>query len=443
MNTPDILNLPTLTVLAVQETEHDYHVQAETAQPPISCTKCHSPHIVGFGKRAQFYNDLPMHGKRVGITVTRKRYRCKDCGVTFYEPLTAIHDSHHATVRLVKHIERESMRRTFASLAEETGIDEKTIRSIFKRYADSLDSTIRFEVPRWMGIDEIHIIKKPRCLITNVEENTLVNMLPNREKKAVVAYLKEIGNKKAIRYVAMDMWRPYKDAVKTVLPDAQVVVDKCHVTRMANQALETHRKALRRTLNSRQRVKLMRDRFILLKRPHDITTDEKALMGPWFEAFPTLGQAYGLKESFMGIWENAGNRAQAEDAYDQWKKNITPETEAAFKPLLAAFENWHDEIFAYFEHPVTNAYTESLNGLIRVANRMGRGYSFEALRAKLLYMEGTHKIVKPVHRNVKRPPGMENVSTFMSGSMNLSVPEEKPRNYGASIPALVKKLETE
>ncbi|WP_420883040.1 transposase [Trinickia caryophylli] len=46
---------------------------------------------------------------------------------------------------------------------------------------------------------------------------------------------------------------------------------------------------------------------------------------------------------------------------------------------------------AYFDHPVTNAYTESLNNLIRVMNRLGRGYSFEALRAKILFAEGAFK----------------------------------------------------
>lgn len=40
---------------------------------------------------------------------------------------------------------------------------------------------------------------------------------------------------------------------------------------------------------------------------------------------------------------------------------------------------------------MTNAYTESLNSLIRVMNRLGRGYSFEALRAKILFSEGAHK----------------------------------------------------
>ncbi|MFD0677029.1 MULTISPECIES: transposase [unclassified Paenibacillus] len=46
--------------------------------------------------------------------------------------------------------------------------------------------------------------------------------------------------------------------------------------------------------------------------------------------------------------------------------------------------NWEEEVFAYFDHRITNAYTESLNGLIRVINRLGRGYSFEKPASSLL-----------------------------------------------------------
>lgn len=58
---------------------------------------------------------------------------------------------------------------------------------------------------------------------------------------------------------------------------------------------------------------------------------------------------------------------------------------------MRAWSNWTPWILEYFNHPITNAYTESLNSLIRVMNRLGRGYSFEALRAKILFAEGVHK----------------------------------------------------
>lgn len=54
--------------------------------------------------------------------------------------------------------------------------------------------------------------------------------------------------------------------------------------------------------------------------------------------------------------------------------------------------NWEKEIFNYFNSPFTNAYTESLNRLIKTTNNVGRGYSFEALKAKILFTQGYRKI---------------------------------------------------
>ena len=45
------------------------------------------------------------------------------------------------------------------------------------------------ETPKWMGIDEIHIINKPRCVISNIEHNTAVEVLSDRTKKPVMNYL--------------------------------------------------------------------------------------------------------------------------------------------------------------------------------------------------------------------------------------------------------------
>lgn len=49
----------------------------------------------------------------------------------------------------------------------------------------------------------------------------------------------------------------------------------------------------------------------------------------------------------------------------------------------------------YFDKRLTNAYTESINSIIRQVERMGRGYSFDALRAKILFNEKLHKKRKP------------------------------------------------
>jgi hypothetical protein len=70
-----------------------------------------------------------------------------------------------------------------------------------------------------------------------------------------------------------------------------------------------------------------------------------------------------------------------------WVRDLPQELAPAFHELTTAMRNWENEIFAYFDYPITNAYTESLNNLMCLINRVGRGYSFSAIRAKLLYAE--------------------------------------------------------
>lgn len=240
-----------------------------------------------------------------------------------------------------------------------------------------------------MGIDEIHLIR-PRGVITNIANNTIVELLPNRNKDTVAKYLYRLDGRDKVQYVAIDMRRPYRDATHAVLPQATIIVDKFHVVRMANDAVESARKSTRETLTVKQRRGLMRDRFVLLKRERDLTDQERPLMEGWTLNYPLLGEAYRLKEAFYGIYD-CQTPDEAHNAFGDWYKSIPHGLHRHFEPLTKAFRNWTPEILAYFDHPVTNAYTESLNNLTRLMNRLGQGYSFEALRAKILFAEGAFK----------------------------------------------------
>ncbi|NPV89674.1 MAG: hypothetical protein HPY50_02710 [Firmicutes bacterium] len=56
-------------------------------------------------------------------------------------------------------------------------------------------------------------------------------MLPNRNKETILAALRKFDSNK-VEIVAIDMWKPYRDAIMQVLPGATVVVDKFNVLRM-------------------------------------------------------------------------------------------------------------------------------------------------------------------------------------------------------------------
>jgi len=356
----NILNIQGYNIVDQKQTDIDYLFQVEVT-PPLKChiEGCNGTVLNRYGMKPQLYRDLPMHGKRVGIEVFRKRYQCKTCGKTFFENLPGMDEKRFMTKRLVEYVETQSLKRTF------------------------------------VRIDEIHILRNPRCVITNVKESTMIDILRDRDKKTVINYLNNLSCKQDIKIVCMDMWNPYKDAVKLILPHAQIIADKFHVIRMANQAIETIRKDLREEMTKKQKRGLMHDRFVLLKRNKDLKPHERIFLEVWSNQYPELGVAYELKESLFELWNSDINKQTARKKYDEWISKIPDSITYAFEPLLKAISNWNNEVFAYFDHRATNAYTEALNSLIRVIDRLGRGYSFDALRAKILYSNGVHKEEKP------------------------------------------------
>ena len=467
MSPPDLLNLPAYRVLHVDTTDHDYHISAEVINAPQRCPHCLSDRLEGFGRREQMLRDLPMHARRVGLYVNTRRYRCKQCNKTFYETLPDADGKRLMTKRLVAWVGKQAVKRTFLNIAEEIGVTEGTIRLIFKDYVSDLEKTVRFETPKWMGIDEIHLIK-PRGVIANIQNNTIVELLPNRNKETVVRFLQQLEGKDRIQYVAMDMWAPYRDACKAVIPQAEIVVDKFHVLKMANEALERVRKSLRESLTPKQRRGLMHDRFVLLKRERELDDRERLLLSGWLKNYPELGEAYRLKEDFFRIYD-AESPDEAQACFINWKRSVIPEVADAFADIIRAWENWEPWILTYFDHPVTNAYTESLNSLIRVMNRLGRGYSFEALRAKILFSEGVHKNKLSRPKFARKTPDRRQAETMGFGvpenargyemmtsfSRTITTPQPKPcpppksidfekseKNYGADISTLIRLIES-
>ncbi len=399
-----LLQLDGYDLVNTTEQDHDYHLHVTVERPTTICRHCYASEIVGFGRREQVVKDLPRLGKRTAIYVETRRWRCKSCGKTFFDRLPHVDERRQMTDRLVQWIGQEAVSRTFASIAGEIGVTEGTVRQVFSDYVQRRYAQLDFVTPRWLGIDEIYLIK-PRCVMTNVEELTALDILENRNKKTVIARLSEMDRSR-VELVTIDMWRPYRDAARIALRDAQVVIDKFHVVRMLNAACETVRKSLRSSLTKHQRRGLVNDRFLILKRERDLTDKDRMMLDGWLLNYPALAAAYETKEAGYRIYE-AASSADAAERYAIWKASVPHEMRGAFGDFQRAWENWGDEILAYFDHRITNAYTESLNNLIRTTNRIGRGYSFEALRAKILLSENGHKIVRPKFQRIRSPDVME------------------------------------
>jgi len=435
----DILNIPNWVLVNVTETDDTYTIKSEYTRQPDICPRCHAvnPRCRKFGTQEVQYKDLPIHAKKTTLIADRQRFICDECGKTFFQNLPDIAEGYKTTQRLRSYIERESYKRTFVSIAAEIGVTDTTIRNIFKDHLAERQEQYKFITPEILGIDEIHLLKKPRCVMTNIKESVIYDILPNRNKETVMTRLSEIPDRKQIELVCMDMWNPYRDAAKTMLPKAHIIIDKFHVVRMANDAMESVRKGMRESLTKRQRLTLKDDRFLLRKRNKELKPEQRLILESWTKNYPDLGATYELKESFYCIWDS-NTIPEAKDRYRHWKAAIPQKMEGVFSPVVSAMKNWEHEIFNYFKYPFTNAYTEALNGIIKTEKRKGRGYSFPVIKGKILYDPELHK---------KRPKP-EKSDRIAGGSKNFTVGfQQKPQiNYellGVDISTLIRKIKRE
>lgn len=114
----DILQLADFDLIRVAEENHDFHIYAKLAEDTAICIHCGGGEIVGFGRREQVIKDLPRLGKRSAIYVETRRWRCKNCGKTFFDVLPHVDEKRHMTGRLVQWIGEQAVRRTYPSVAD-------------------------------------------------------------------------------------------------------------------------------------------------------------------------------------------------------------------------------------------------------------------------------------------------------------------------------------
>ena len=383
-----MLNLRNVSVLQLEENEDSYVIHAESVVIIRDCPECRSADSVVIGKRIQRYVDTQMHAKTVRISFTRKRLKCKACGKTYFEPLAWLHEDFRMPIRTVDYVVKRAAKVPFLSVASELGVDEKTIRNVFANYVTAIENKHDWQAPRVLGIDETHFSQKMHLVMTDIEKRTLLDMRKDRSQDATQKAIMRLRGWKNIEIVCIDMWRPYYRAVKQLIPNTVVVVDRFHVAKMAGEAMEKARKAVRTELTVKERKKLKNDRKILLKRRDNIKgLNELASFEFWTNEYPQLMEVYNAKEGFLGMWDMP-TRKEAEDYWENWKSVATPTVRKYFSDAIRAIDNWHEEIFNWWDYPYTNAVTESLNNSIKGTFRNGRGYSFEVLRAKLLYTKG-------------------------------------------------------
>jgi len=437
MDTPehDILGIHGLRTVDVK-THPDFPnqiafvVEPEFDTVPEYCCNTEYDQVTRNGTREIRYRDLPYYGKYAELILHRQRVRCNLCGAFRYMGVLGVHPDHRMTWRAYEYLGRSGVRRTFAEVAREMGISEGTVRKVFKSYSqEKLKEACIDSQPEVLGLDEKHLNGQYRCVLGNIKDRTLIDMLPNRHKATLDRYFASLLGKEEIRVVCTDMYDPYRQVAREHLTQAAVVVDRFHVVNLATTALNNVRRRVGKRLSDKDRARLSHARELLMQRGGGKTDEARAQLEEWFSMAPILSRAYWAKEHFANLYQVAKTRAEAEAYYDEWVRTIPKGLSKDFKKLQDSVHEWRNEILAYFDHPYTTGYVEGVNNMLSTMQRMGAGYAFEQIRAKALLAQSSHKLTPVRFRRMI-------IDFFGSGD------DEPMLNLGVSIDWLQQILDT-
>lgn len=446
------LGLKGLIATGSEQADGLYKVYVEPTFTPTACPKCGNQRLHKHGTRIQKYADVPHFGEPTVLIVNRRRWRCTaaDCGTLFPDPLPDMDDTRHATSRLIKYAGDRALKYTFSEVGRDVGLSDVSVSNIFSDKVRDLERRYEFKTPRVLGIDEVKIMGEYRCILTNIEKLTMYDLLPSRRMAVLRDYFSRFKSPKDVEVFSTDLWNNYAAIAKDYFPHAMVVADRFHIQRMGSNGMESFRKAYRGSLNTKDRLRLKDERHILLSYESRLSDSGKGVLDDLFARHPEILPAWECKERFFAIWSTK-DRKEAGERMDHWVATIPHDLKPHFKDAFNALITRREHILNYFDTQVTNAYTESINRLAKTINRMGRGYSLEVVRAKMLYdpraLEKGALVERGESTKVMRDQGKYDGSTFGYVSMfptarTEKVVTKKTNYFGAHIPTLCDLLES-
>ena len=345
--------------------------------------------------------DLPIAGKTVRLRWRKRRYRCHGCRRTFTESHAELPSRQRVTRRYRRRLrERVVGGAAHAEVARRERTTRYQVQRAFRDAADELAERRERRPTRRLSLDEAHH-RRGRELATvasDLDRRTVIEVLDGRSRRVVERWLRALPDerRRALEVVSIDPHEAYRQAVRSELPWARIVVDPFHLVRGAGLALDTvRRERQRQAATSRRsggrkgvraswRPELYRSRHRLLRAREWLSGRDRRRLLELFEREPLIAEAWGLKEAFRSIYA-AGDRGEAARRLDAFLAAV----ERAAIPSFAAFADgirlWREEILAYFDEPTTNGYAEGVINKIKVIKRRAYGLpTFEGFRERVL-----------------------------------------------------------
>jgi transposase len=343
------------------------------------------------------WRHLNVFQHRCEITCRLPRGKCRQCGHVFrvrppWEGLSTHFTKEFEAFGLL--LMREMPVSKVGEIMGET--DTRLWRMLF-RQVDAAYAEADFSNVCCVGVDEMSVHKGHEyvSVFADLLAKRVVFAVEGKDKETFVKFVEALekhnGHRHAITQVSMDMSAAYQAGVKDNCHNAQVVFDKFHVIKNANEAVDKVRKAEIRRGGEGIWEALRGSQWLWRKNPENLTDKERERMGKIKDKNLCTAKAYQMRLVLQDIYRS-GNATTARRRFKVWCRWVRWAARFYKASLflsmvkLAVMVQSHLEgILAHWKWGVTNAFMEGLNSVFSATKRKARGYRSTVYLTTVLY----------------------------------------------------------
>ncbi len=273
------------------------------------CPECRKRCTVYDRQPQRLFEYLPVWSFKVYFSYAPRRVKCPAHGVKV-EALPWGYGKERMTFSYQIYLSRWAKRLSWKETAD---IFETSWDTVFRAVKFVVDYGLahrNLDGVTEIGVDEISVFKGHKYLTLvyqlNAGKRRLLWSGSERKAKTLLQFFREFGKERSgkLQYVCSDMWAAYLKVIAKKAPQALNILDRFHIMRKFNVAIdEIRRGEVKQFKTNGQENVLERKRWLLLKRPENLSEKQTARMSELLKLNLASIKGYLLREDFQRFWE--------------------------------------------------------------------------------------------------------------------------------------------
>jgi len=229
-----------------------------------------------------------------------------------------------------------------------------------------------------VGIDEISYGKRHKyaTIVYDLERSCVVWVGQGKGRETIDQFFDEALSdyqKKKIELASCDMSQAYIGAIEAHCPNAKLVLDRFHIVKALNEAVDDVRKEQWRNASVDDRKALKGLRWLLYRHSSNRSKKDSRILNALKKGNRRIHRAWVLKDEFEHFWDYKAPWA-AERFLKRWITTALKSRLEPIRKIANTIKKHKNRIITFIETRLTNAVSEGLNRIIKIVKNRASGF---------------------------------------------------------------------